>query len=199
MLSVTGSEIKIGNRKIISDFNCLFNTGLNHISGVNGSGKTTFLSCIAGVNRIRKGSVNFIEADKASPFNLQKQGFYLSEHVDSYHFLTGLDIINLTKKYKKLNEYHPLDYYLSGFGISNYLYTEFGNMSLGTKKKFLLVSALMTDMDVYIFDEPINGLDSSSVNFFRTLLNFLSERKIIIFSSHDEDLFKMVTYYQLSN
>ncbi|WP_145957439.1 hypothetical protein [Xenorhabdus hominickii] len=45
----------------------------------------------------------------------------------------------------------------------------------------------MTDVDVYIFDEPTNGLDVASVKFFKTIINSLAKNKIIIFSSHDEN------------
>lgn len=63
-------------------------------------------------------------------------------------------------------------------------------MSLGTKKKLLLTSALMTDVDVYILDEPTNGLDVTSISFLKEKFNSLADQKIIIFSSHDESFLK---------
>ncbi|MDE9482329.1 ATP-binding cassette domain-containing protein [Xenorhabdus bovienii] len=190
MLNIVGLDISIGHKKIFFDINCQFDIGLNRIVGVNGSGKTTFLSCISGINKIDKGKINLIKDNKNHPFKLQKQGFYLSDHIDFYHFLTGLDIIKLIKRYKKINCHHQLDDYLTGFGISGYLNTKFGDMSLGTKKKLLLTSALMTDVDVYILDEPTNGLDVTSMSFLKEKFNSLADQKIIIFSSHDESFLK---------
>ncbi|MDX7997728.1 ATP-binding cassette domain-containing protein [Xenorhabdus sp. Reich] len=201
MLKVIELEAIVGDRKILSNVNCQFNIGLNRIIGSNGTGKTTFLSCLSGLKKMNKGKINFIKENKCQKFNLQKQGFYLSDSVDFYHFLTGLDIINLTKRYKKLNQHCHLDDYLSGFGISSYLNIKFGDMSLGTKRKLLLTSALMTDVDVYIFDEPTNGLDLKSIDFFKELINIFSDEKIIILSSHDEKFTQGLTIndYKIHN
>lgn len=193
MLEIIDLEAMVGNRKIFSNVNCQFDIGINRIKGINGSGKTTFLACLSGVKKVNKGKCYFVKDHQNHPFNLQKQGFYLSDHVNFYHFLTGLDIINLTKRYKKINHNYQLADYLTGFGITHYLNTEFGNMSLGTKKKFLLASALMSDVDVYIFDEPTNGLDLNSTTFFRELIKSLANQKIFILSSHDESFLQGLT------
>ncbi|WP_387692294.1 ATP-binding cassette domain-containing protein [Photorhabdus sp. RM71S] len=163
MLEVTGLEVVINGKTVFSAVNCSFCVGLNRIAGINGAGKTTFLSSIAGVNKVKKGRVNFIKKGEKHRFNLQRHGFYISDNVNFYNFITGMDVINLSQRYRKSNLKHQLDYYLNGFGISNYSGIEYGQMSLGVKKKFLLTSAFIIDADVYIFDEPTNGLDSNSI------------------------------------
>ncbi|TNH43338.1 ATP-binding cassette domain-containing protein [Photorhabdus luminescens] len=186
MLEITGLEVVINGKIIFSGVNCNFRVGLNRIAGVNGAGKTTFLSSIAGVNKVKKGIVNFIKKGETHRFNLQRHGFYLSDNVNFYNFITGMDVINLSQRYRKSNLKYQIDYYLNGFGISNYSGIEYGQMSLGIKKKFLLTSAFITDADVYIFDEPTNGLDSDSITFLIELLISLAEEKVVIFSSHDD-------------
>ncbi|MCC8464630.1 AAA family ATPase, partial [Photorhabdus bodei] len=108
------------------------------------------------------------------------------DNVNFYNFITGMDVINLSKRYRKSNLKYQLDYYLNGFGIYNYSGVEYGQMSLGIKKKFLLTSAFITDADVYIFDEPTNGLDSDSITFLIESLISLAGEKVVIFSSHDD-------------
>ncbi|MEQ2016252.1 AAA family ATPase [Photorhabdus bodei] len=186
MLEVVGLEVVINSKTIFSEVNCSFRVGLNRIAGVNGAGKTTFLASIAGVNKVRKGTVNFIKNGEKHKFSLQRHGFYISDNVNFYKFITGMDVINLSKRYRKSNLKYQLDYYLNGFGIYNYSGVEYGQMSLGIKKKFLLTSAFITDADVYIFDEPTNGLDSDSITFLIELLISLAEEKVVIFSSHDD-------------
>ncbi|WP_166286606.1 AAA family ATPase [Photorhabdus stackebrandtii] len=194
MLEVIELEVIINDKTIFSRVNCNFYVGLNRIAGINGAGKTTFLSSIADVNKVKKGIVNFIEKEKKYRFSLQKHGFYLSDDVDFYNFITGIDVIKLGKRYRKSNLKHPLDYYLNGFGISKYSGIEYWKMSLGTKKKFLLTSAFMTDADVYIFDEPTNGLDSDSITFLIALMISLAEEKIVIFSSHDDSFLQALSF-----
>ncbi len=138
--------------------------------------------------------VNFIKKEKTYRFSLQRHGFYISDNVDFYNFITGMDVIKLGKHYRKSNLKYQLDYYLNGFGISKYSGIEYGKMSLGTKKKFLLTSAFMTDADVYIFDEPTNGLDSDSITFLIALMISLAEEKIVIFSSHDDSFLQALSF-----
>ncbi|NDL00595.1 ATP-binding cassette domain-containing protein [Photorhabdus bodei] len=194
MLEVIGLEVIINDKIIFSESNCNFYVGLNRIAGMNGSGKTTFLSSIAGMNKVKKGMVNFIKKEKKYRCNLQKYGFYVSDNVDFYNFITGMDVIKLCKRYRKNNLRHQLDYYLNGFGISKYSGIEYGQMSLGTKKKFLLTSAFITDADVYIFDEPTNGLDSNSITFLIELMISIAEEKIVIFSSHDDSFLQGLNF-----
>ncbi|PQQ40877.1 hypothetical protein C6H65_12700 [Photorhabdus luminescens] len=102
MLEVIGLEVIINDKIIFSESNCNFYVGLNRIAGMNGSGKTTFLSSIAGMNKVKKGMVNFIKKEKKYRFNLQKYGFYVSDNVDFYNFITGMDVIKLCKRYRKI-------------------------------------------------------------------------------------------------
>ncbi|WP_445496951.1 ATP-binding cassette domain-containing protein [Photorhabdus sp. SF281] len=194
MLEVIELEVIINDKTIFSGVNCNFYVGLNRIAGINGSGKTTFLSSIAGVNKVKKGMVNFIKNEEKYRFSLQRHGFYISDNVDFYNFITGMDVIKLGKRYRKSNLKHPLEYYLNGFGISKYSGIEYGKMSLGTKKKFLLTSAFITEADVYIFDEPTNGLDSDSITFLIALMTALAEEKIVIFSSHDDSFLQELNF-----
>ncbi|PQQ22226.1 hypothetical protein [Photorhabdus hindustanensis] len=117
MLEVVGLEVVINSKTIFSGVNCNFGVGLNRIAGINGSGKTTFLSSIAGVNKVKKGIVNFIKKGEKHKFSLQRHGFYISDNVNFYNFITGMDVINLSKRYRKSNLKNQLDYYLNGFGI----------------------------------------------------------------------------------
>ncbi|NHB89476.1 AAA family ATPase [Photorhabdus tasmaniensis] len=194
MLEIIELEVIINDKTIFSGINCNFHVGLNRIAGINGAGKTAFLSSIAGVNKVKKGMVNFIRREKTYRFSLQRHGFYISDNVYFYNFITGMDVIKLGKRYRKSNLKHPLDYYLNGFGISKYSGIEYGKMSLGTKKKFLLTSAFITDADVYIFDEPTNGLDSDSITFLIALMISLAEEKIVIFSSHDDSFLQELNF-----
>ncbi len=53
------------------------------------------------------------------------------------------------------------------------------------KQKVLICAALMHDPDIVIFDEPLSGLDVTSVLIFRSVVQSLArEGKIILFSSH---------------
>ncbi|CAQ82927.1 MULTISPECIES: AAA family ATPase [Photorhabdus] len=57
-----------------------------------------------------------------------------------------------------------------------------------------MTSAFITDADVYIFDEPTNGLDSNAITFLIELMLSLAEEKIVIFSSHDDSFLQGLNF-----
>ena len=58
-------------------------------------------------------------------------------------------------------------------------------MSLGSKRKLVIVSAFMHDPDIYILDEPTSGLDPFMQDVFIELIKEEKKRgKTILFSSH---------------
>ena len=59
-------------------------------------------------------------------------------------------------------------------------------MSFGTKKKFLLASALVGKPDFIILDEPLNGLDKHSQQVLLTVLKEKSCDSGLIFSTHHD-------------
>ena len=53
------------------------------------------------------------------------------------------------------------------------------------KQKLLIINSLMSDVDLYIFDEPLNGLDYKMQKFvFRKNERTKNLNKTIIISTH---------------
>ena len=60
-----------------------------------------------------------------------------------------------------------------------------GAYSLGMKQHLLLALVLLNDPDLFLLDEPLTGLDPTSVLKVRSLLQELGRRgKTILLSSH---------------
>jgi ABC-2 type transport system ATP-binding protein len=60
-----------------------------------------------------------------------------------------------------------------------------GGLSLGMRQRLGLAAALLGDPAVLVLDEPINGLDTTSVRWLRTLLRrFAAEGRTVLLSSH---------------
>lgn len=65
-------------------------------------------------------------------------------------------------------------------------------MSNGTKRKIVIIQALINNSDIYIFDEPLTGLDENSKNsFIKELRKFKKNNKIIIIATHRLNDFKV--------
>lgn len=160
----------------------LTNEKINFLVGDNGSGKSTFIKCL--LNQVKYEGI----IDKC---NLLIG--YAPEKVVLPDYMTMKDyLITLSKINSNSKDYSSvLKYYMSIFSIEKYYEQPIYKLSKGTKQKITLIQALMSNSDIYIFDEPLNGLDERSQRFFindiRRLFNL---EKIIIISTHYLDSYK---------
>ncbi len=145
------------------------------IVGLNGAGKTTFFNLLAG---FLKGEGNTFTSGGETL--LRKQIAYLDTDLFFYPKLTAREFLsvfprsNTNYHEEKLAELFrlPLDGFMEAF-------------STGMKKKLLLLSQVKQDKDIYILDEPFNGLDLETNKILEVIISILNQRgKTVFISSH---------------
>ena len=128
--------------------------------GESGSGKTTFLKCLAGLEKINSGKItlnNKILNDKdifIKP-HLRKIGLIFQDYPLFPH-LNVLDNIkiNLNESY-----YTNLDYYIDLMGLTNFLKRFPHELSGGEQQRVSIARALVREPDLLLMDEPFSNLD----------------------------------------
>lgn len=175
---------KYGKTVVFQDLSCqLDSKEYNFLVGPNGTGKSTLIKCLLGYlnyqGEVIKDNLNFSYApDKIS----------LPEYINVYNLLLLLVInrkINLKEADKKINQM------LKNFSIEKYKYTPIYKLSKGTRQKVILIQCLISNSDVYIFDEPLNGLDLVSKGVFMVEIKKLKQLdKIIVISTHNINDYK---------
>tara|TARA_B100000427_G_scaffold88420_1_gene72869 strand:+ start:44 stop:661 length:618 start_codon:yes stop_codon:yes gene_type:complete len=154
------------------------------ISGNNGSGKSTLLKIIARIYSQDSGLIR-IQDEKISSSSLSKSKI-------SY---ASSDFIY----YKDLTVKKNLLFFLSLIGEDNNIYEnnktfldidKFENLypdtlSNGQKKKMNLFRCLVPKYEIYLLDEPENGLDDKSKKDLDNKLIELSKNSTIIYTSHN--------------
>lgn len=176
---------KFDKKVILNAINHDFNQyGIYAFVGENGSGKSTLLSIIACDLKPDLGHVlmnNQICNDKTNYTEIA----YIPDKVLAYPFITGIEFLELISTIRKV-QFERCIFLMNAFNLEKHKHTKFENMSLGTAKKFMLISALMTDCKILVMDEPTNGLDCHSVDIFNDILLKMSLDRIIFITSHDE-------------
>ncbi|WP_010116785.1 ABC transporter ATP-binding protein [Acinetobacter sp. P8-3-8] len=161
--------------------------GIYSLIGENGAGKSTILSMIAGLLDCDSGKI-FINGQQCLLNNneYKKLMAFVPDHCPIYSFMQGQEFLDLICSIRKLD---PSVYqsYIEKFRLEDFLKTTFAEMSFGTAKKFLLISALMTEAPVLLLDEPNNGLDQATLQSFRQILIQQSKTKLILMSCHDQN------------
>lgn len=79
------------------------------------------------------------------------------------------------------------------FDLAGDMYSEIASFSKGMTQKVLLSAALLHDPEILLLDEPLSGLDVSTILVIEKLVQRLSaEGRIIIYSSHILDIVEKV-------
>lgn len=176
MIKFKIEDFKYQSETILKNIDIVFESGKTHgIIGLNGAGKTTFFNLLAGFLK----NHNCVVLKNGQSLT-RKQIAYLDTDLFFYpkliakEFLSVFPSTNLTYNEEKLAELFKLP--LSGF-MEEY--------STGMKKKLLLLSQIKQDKEIYILDEPFNGLDLETNKILEVIITTLNERgKTVFISSH---------------
>lgn len=175
MIHIEHLSKSYGANIVLRDISLSFEKGKVYgIVGENGSGKTTLFKCITGI----ESCYGIIRSDHT---RLKDHIGYLP--TDPYFFakITGHEYLRLLNNARKVvvndvaakNIFDlPLDHYAS-------------NYSTGMKKKLALTAILLQSNDIYILDEPYNGVDIHSNMIITEIIHRLKALgKTVLISSH---------------
>ena len=167
--------------------------------GKNGAGKTTLMRIISALNAPTSGSYSLNGTDYKSKniINVRRKIGAVVETPSIYLDMTAKQ--NLLLQYK-MHGIKPdgLQDLLNLVGLPDTGKKKAKNFSLGMRQRLSIAFSLISDPELLILDEPINGLDPEGIKDVRELLFKLNtERGItILISSHIlDELSKLATHY----
>jgi ABC-2 type transport system ATP-binding protein len=152
--------------------------------GPNGAGKTTTLRMLLGLVRPDEGTATIngqAYLDLAEP--LHQVGAVLE--ASSFH--PGRTALGHLRIQALAGQADPsrIDDVLDVVGLTEAAGRRVGTFSLGMRQRLGLATALLTDPEVLVLDEPANGLDPEGVRWLRDLLRGLAdEGATVLVSSH---------------
>ena len=184
MLQVIDLEKKYNGRTILDKVNFGLEKGqIKALVGPNGSGKTTLMNSISNSIKIDGGKIviDNEQYDDEKIFN--KLTFFRDETILDFN-MKGIDYLELIKNaYKKSTE--DVNNICKKYEIEGFAHKRVGDYSLGMKKKLMLAMSFLPENDYVLLDEPLNGLDPTSVIKTKNLLKEIAKQNVgIIISSH---------------
>ncbi len=185
VISVQNLDKNFGSFKALDGLNLEVKKGEVHgFLGPNGSGKSTTIRVLLGLLKKSGGTTEVYGKDPWSNANqLHKRLSYVPGDVNLWPGLSGGEIIDLfTDLRGKINK-SLRDELIQRFNLDPT--KKFRTYSKGNRQKVALISALASDVDLYILDEPTSGLDPLMESVFQEYVNKLkSDGKTILLSSH---------------
>lgn len=172
---------------------------ITSVVGKNGSGKTTFLNLIYGLDQNFEGKIllgrKSITSDskKKEVETVRLNIAYLFQ--DYQNQLFNVNILEDIKYGIDNVDTNKLEELLKLFGLNEeILKRNYFEISDGEKKKILIIKMFIRNSTIILLDDPTNGLDQKSIE---TLIKLLKKEKrkdkIIIITSQDSEFLMKVS------
>lgn len=167
--------------------------------GSSGSGKSTFLNMLAGLEKPTRGTIQFgkvfiqdLDEKDITLFRQKNIGFIFQ----AYHLLptmTALENVALPLTFKGISlkeRNQKAEYYLKHVGLGKLLYRKPTEMSGGQQQRVGIARALTAEPKVIFADEPTGNLDSRSTKeVLNLILRCVRETKqTLILVTHDPSI-----------
>lgn len=157
--------------------------------GPNGSGKSTTVKMITGLIEPSAGKVLLDGTDVRKDITAFRRRLgYVPEEAIVYSYLTGLEYLRLIGRLRGLAEPEidrKANDLLELFLLHPHRHGAIATYSKGMKQRVLIASALLHNPEILILDEPLSGMDVTSAELFKHVLDELARRgKTILYISH---------------
>ena len=162
------------------------------ILGASGSGKSTLLNIIAGNKRCDSGEIlldgediskrndKYLDNYRGSMIGYVYQDYNLIEYLSVYDNV----MLGCTKKVDK----RRVTLLLKQLGISDKRHIIVSKLSGGEKQRVAIARTMIKDPAIILCDEPTGAVDSVNSRNIIQILKIISEKRLVIVVSHDEDL-----------
>lgn len=182
--------------KAVNDVTITFpDKGIVTLFGHSGSGKTTILNIVGGLDNPSKGEV-LINGKPIKDFDLirnQKIGYVFQ----NYNLFTNLSVFeNVAFVLKMLGISDEkfikerVEYTLKLVNMSEFKRKKANELSGGQQQRVAIARALVKNPDYIIADEPTGNIDAKNKIEVMNILRKISEHKLVVLVTHEENISK---------
>lgn len=193
---------KYGKATVVDNFS--LNVEKGHICGLigpNGAGKTTIMKMMAGLASPTSGEIGFFGKNDNLDLSRKRMAFMLEAPIIDKS-MNARQNMEYVRYVKGVADEKKIDEMLDFVGLHDVGKKAAGKFSLGMTQRLGIAMALLTEPEIMVLDEPVNGLDPEGIVEIRLMLKKLSEEKnvTIIISSHIlSELSELCTDFSIIN
>ena len=198
---VDGKEIKLENvtfsydnkRDVLKNVNMTFpEKGMTAIVGESGCGKSTVVNMLVGAFRPQKGEVT---VGGKQLEKLSRENWYSHLSAVSYNtyifnesvrdnFKMAKENVTDEEIFAALEKVNLKEFIEENGGLDKVITEDANNISGGQKQRLALAIALVSDKDIYVFDEATSNIDIDSEAIIMKNIKAISESRSVIVISH---------------
>ncbi len=181
VLEIRGLRLNRGQRQVICGVDLEVRRGeMVALMGLSGSGKTTVLRAIAGLDAYGEGSIRVEKVGMVFQFH------YLFEHLSALAnvWLAPVHVLGVPRAEAEARAQSLLD----EIGVGHRAHALPRELSGGEAQRVAIARALAVDPPLLLLDEPTASLDPARQNELGKALRELSgQGRTLLFTSHDDD------------
>ncbi len=169
------------------------------ILGTSGSGKTTFLNIVGGLDKYDSGDL-IINGTSTKKYKDKDWDAYRNNCVgfvfQSYNLISHISILNnvemslilsgISKKERKARALEVL----KKVGLEKHANKKPNQLSGGQMQRVAIARALVNNPEIILADEPTGALDSKTSEDIMNLIKEVAKDKLVIMVTHNEEIAK---------
>ncbi len=185
-IEVEAASKWFGQKVAVSNLSCSFGPGVTGLLGPNGAGKTTLLRMITGLTTTSNGSVRVLGEDPKRTSKVFNRVALVPDEDAVYGDMTARRFVRYAAQLSNTDSSpEAVERTLEEVAMLDAADRPMAGYSKGMRQRAKVAAALVTNPDVLILDEPLNGTDPVQRAHLIDLFQELGQRgRTVIVSSH---------------
>ena len=175
-----------GPKVAVSEVTIGFGPGVTGLLGPNGAGKTTLMRVVAGLQRPSQGKVTVLGANPRKTPSIYGEMALVPEDEAIYERLTARQFITLAARLAKVADPEAnTQRVLETVDLVDSSHRRLCGFSKGMRQRAKVAAALVSDPEVLLLDEPLNGADPvQRATLIKLFQELGSAGRTVVVSSH---------------
>ncbi|CAJ1176950.1 ABC superfamily ATP binding cassette transporter, ABC protein [Companilactobacillus paralimentarius DSM 13238 = JCM 10415] len=193
MIEIEDLSKNYGDKKALQHLNLKIKSGeIFGFLGHNGAGKSTTIKNLVSIIEPTSGSIKVDGLDlQEHRQEIKEKIVYVPDTPDIFLQLTAAeywDLLTSAYSLSAADVQQRRQELVTLFNMSEHVDETLASFSHGMRQKTIIIGALLPDPDIWILDEPMQGLDPQAAYDLKQLMKkHAAKGKTVIFSTHNLD------------
>ena len=149
--------------------------GVTVLLGANGAGKSSLLNVLAGISLPDSGQI--IRTDLSD-------SYLMPEPASFYPHLTVLEQLRFVAEQCQTLDDDWISAVMSAWQLEHEAQKLTSQLSLGYRQRLSLAQLAVSDAEVLLLDEPMNGMDPAIMSLFKEQMHIWQQNKTVVMATH---------------